>query len=109
MLAEQKNGSRYRFVKLDVEGNKPAEHSFIFNARKQVVGTVTSAAWCPSAKTNIAFASLEMPWGLPEHRLSAEIYYNRELKWTRLMATCRVITDPVFYPERRRMTPAPSC
>lgn len=109
LLAEQKNGSRHRFVKLDVEGNKPAEHSFIFNARKQVVGTVTSAAWCPSAKTNIAFASLEMPWGLPEHRLSAEIYYNRELKWTRLMAKCRVITDPVFDPERRRMTPAPSC
>ena len=85
------------------------KRQFIFNARKQVVGTVTSAAWCPSAKTNIAFASLEMPWGLPEHRLSAEIYYNRELKWTRLMATCRVITDPVFDPERRRMTPAPSC
>lgn len=109
LLAEQKNGSRYRFVRLDVEGNKPAEHSFIFNARKQVVGSVTSAAWCPSAKSNIAFASLEMPWGLPEHPLSAEIYYNRELKWTRLMAKCRVISDPVFDPERRRMTPAPSC
>ena len=60
LLKEQAKGSRYRFAMLDVEGNKPAEHSFILKGDKQV-GTVTSAAWCPTAKANIAYAQIEMP------------------------------------------------
>jgi len=108
LLQEKQNGSRFRFVKLDVDGNKPAEHSFILNKAEEVVGHVTSAAWCPTAKSNIALASLEMPWGAENDELYAEIYYTRELHWTRLLATCRVVTGPVFEPERRRMTPAPN-
>ncbi len=105
LLKEKAEGSRYRFVKLDVEGNKPAEHSFIYYKRK-VVGTVTSAAWCPTAKTNVAFASLELPLGSNNDDLFAEIYYMRELHWTRVMTKCRVITTPVFDPLRRSATPA---
>lgn len=105
LIAEKLNGSRYRFVHLDVEGNKPAEHSFIYNRRKNVVGHVTSAAWCPTAKSNVALASLEMPWGRPEDELYAEIYYTRELHWTQLMAPCRVVDKPTFEPQRRRQTP----
>ena len=104
---EKQKGSRYRFVKLDVQGNKPAEHSFIYNGQNKAVGTVTSAAWVPTAKRNIAFASLEMPWGNPGDDLSAEIYYLRELKWTRVMEKCSVIEGPIFDPERRHATPAP--
>jgi aminomethyltransferase len=104
---EKQNGSRYRFVKLDVQGNKPAEHAFIYNRQNKVVGTVTSAAWVPTAKRNIAFASLEMPWGKPGDELMAEIYYLRELKWTRVMEKCTIIEGPIFDPERRHMTPAP--
>ena len=62
LLREQAEGSRYRFAILDVDGNKPAHHSFILKGGKQV-GTVTSAAWCPTAKTNVAFAQIEMPHG----------------------------------------------
>ena len=40
LLEEQKNGSRYRFVKLDVEGNKPARSAYIYDKDKNVVGTV---------------------------------------------------------------------
>jgi len=109
LLKEKQNGSRYRFVKLDVEGNKPAEHSFILNKAGDVVGHVTSAAWCPTAKSNIALASLEMPWGAAEDELFAEIYYTRELHWTRLLSPCKVMDGPVYEPERRRMTPAPNC
>ncbi len=105
LLKEKKNGSRYRFVRLDVEGNKPAGESFIYNAKKEIVGHVTSATWSPSAKKNIALASLDMPWGRPEDELYAEIYYNRELKWTRLMARCRVVEGAFFDPPRRRETP----
>ncbi len=43
LLKEKENGSRYRFVRLDVEGNKPANDSFIYNSKKEIVGHVTSA------------------------------------------------------------------
>ena len=110
LVEEKRRGSRYRFVRLDIEGNKPASNSFIFGpGKRRVVGTVSSAAWCPSAKTNVAFASLEMPWGRAGEELWAEIYYMRELRWTRVMARARVLEAPVFDPARRRLTPAPMC
>ncbi|MXX28250.1 MAG: aminomethyl transferase family protein, partial [Gammaproteobacteria bacterium] len=74
LLRERAQGSRFRFLRLDVEGNKPASESFILNKRGETVGHATSAAWCPSAKRNVALASLEMPWGRPEDELYAEIY-----------------------------------
>ena len=102
----QEKGSKYRFVLLDVDGNKPAEHSFIMKNGK-VVGTVTSAAWCPTAKANLAYAQLEMPHGVVGDKLIAEIYYQRELHWTQLYAPCKVIEAPIFKPARRWQTPAP--
>jgi aminomethyltransferase len=71
-----------------------------------VVGTVTSAEWSPSAKSNIALASLHVPWGRPGDELWAEIYYQRELKWARVMARCRVVEGAFFDPPRRRAVPA---
>lgn len=105
LLREKEKGSRFRFVRLDVEGNKPATDSFIYNGKKEIVGHVTSATWSPSAKKNIALASLEMPWGRAEDELYAEIYYNRELKWNRVMARCSLVEGPFFDPPRRRQTP----
>ena len=107
LLEEQRKGSRYNLVKLDIEGNKPAHQSFIFTRDEKFAGTVTSATWSPSAKANIALASLETPHGKPGEELVAEIYYQRELKWNRVMAPCRVVTDVFFDPPRRRMTPPP--
>ena len=106
LLQEKAKGSRYRFALLDVEGNKPAHHSFILKGDQQV-GTVTSAAWCPTAKSNLAYAQIEMPHGAIGDELVAEIYYQRELHWTRLLAPCKVIDAPLFNPKRRRQTPAP--
>ena len=106
LLRQRDEGCRYRFVLLDVEGNKPADHSFILKNGK-TVGTVTSAAWCPTAKSNLAFAQIEMPHGALGDELVAEIYYQRELHWTRLLAPCKVIDAPLFNPVRRRQTPAP--
>ena len=105
LLKERETGSRYRFAILDVDGNKPADHSFILKGDKQV-GNVTSAAWCPTAKSNVAFAQIEMPYGEVGEELTAEIYYERELHWTRVLAPCRVLDGPVFNPGRRRQTPA---
>jgi aminomethyltransferase len=105
LIEEKARGSRYRLVRLDVEGNKPARDSFVYDSRRRVVGTVTSATWSPSAKTNIALASVKAPRGAPGDRLWAEIYYNRELQWNRVMAACRVVEGAFFDPPRRRATP----
>jgi aminomethyltransferase len=106
LLKEKQEGSRYAFVYLDVDGNKPAEHAFIYAGNKEV-GTVTTAAWCPTAKTNVAFAQVDATYGKVGQELVAEIYYERELKWTRVMAKCTVIEGAVFNPPRKRQTPAP--
>ncbi|MGI9263313.1 MAG: aminomethyltransferase family protein [Gammaproteobacteria bacterium] len=107
LIDEKANGSRYNFVKLDIDGNKPAHQSFVYTKGEKFAGTVTSAIWSPSAKANIALASLEAPYGQPGEELLVEIYYQRELKWNRVMAPCRVVDDVFFAPARRRMTPAP--
>ena len=105
LVAESERGSKYHLVKLDVAGNKPAQDAFVYDRRDKVVGTVTSAVWSPSAKANIALASVEMPWGLSGDELYAEIYYQRELKWSRVMARCDVVDGIFFDPPRRRATP----
>lgn len=105
LLAEQARGPRRRLARLDIDGNKPAVSSFIFAGRKNI-GTVTSAMWSPSAKANIALADLQRPWGRPGEILSAEIYSQRELRWTRIVAPCRVVEKPFWNPPRRWATPA---
>jgi aminomethyltransferase len=107
LLAERARGSRYRLVRLNIEGNKPAEGAYVYNRYKGVIGTVTSAVWSASAKANIALASVRMPWGRPDDVLWAEIYYQRELEWKKVMARCTVADGPFFDPPRRRATPAP--
>jgi aminomethyltransferase len=107
LLAEKARGSRYRLVKLDIEGNKPAKDAFIYDNRRNVIGTVTSAMWSPAAKASIALASVAMPWGRPGDELYAEIYYQKELKWSRITERCRVIEGAFYDPPRRRQTPAP--
>ena len=105
LLEEKESGSRYQLVKLDIEGNKPAQDSFVFTKQGKYAGTVTSAMWSPSAKASIALASLEAPHGKPGEEFEVEIYYQRELKWNRVMAPCRVVKDVFWNPPRRRQTP----
>jgi len=104
---ERRRGSRYRLVRLDVEGNKPAKDAYVYDERRNVIGAVTSSAWSPAAKASIALASVRMPWGRPGDVLYAEIFYQKELKWSRSMACCRVVDGPFYAPDRRRATPAP--
>lgn len=108
LLEEHRRGSRYRLVRLDIAGNKPAHSSYIYadQNKGEVVGTVTSAQWSPSAKANIALASMHMPWGKPGEELWVDIYYQKELEWSRVMARARVVEGAFFDPPRRRATPA---
>ena len=57
--------------------HKPAHHSL--SERDQQVGTVTSAAWCPTVKSNLAYAQIETPHGAVGTGAGPEIYYQREL------------------------------
>ncbi len=105
LLAQKKNGHRYKLVKLDIDGNKPAYDSYVFTKNKKQIGTVTSATWSPSAKASIALATLETPHGKPGEELLVEIYYQKELKWSRVMARARVVKDVFYDPPRKRLTP----
>ena len=107
LLLEKERGSRFQQVKLDIDGNKPANDSFVFKGGK-VIGAVTSAMWSPSAKASIALASVAAPHGKLGDEFEVEIYYQRELKWNRVMAKARVIEGVFFNPPRRRQTPAPN-
>ncbi len=106
LLAEKENGSRYHAVRLDIEGNKPANDAYVYKGKK-VIGAITSAMWSPSAKASIALATVEAPHGKPGDKFSVEIYYKRELKWNRVMATATVVKDAFYDPPRKRQTPAP--
>lgn len=105
LMAEKKSGHRYNLVKLDIDGNKPAKDSYVFTMKKKFVGTVTSAAWSPSAKASIALATVDAPHGKPGEELLVEIYYQKELTWSRVMVRARVIEGVFYSPPRRRLTP----
>ena len=106
LLAEKEQGPRYHAVRLDIDGNKPANDAYIYKGKK-VIGTITSAMWSPSAKASIALASVQAPHGKPGDIFTVEIYYQRELKWSRVMATATVVKDAFYDPPRKRQTPAP--
>jgi len=107
LLAERERVSRYRLVRLDVEGNKPAKDAYVYDPQRRNIGAVTSSMWSPAAKASIALASVRMPWGKAGEELFAEIFYQKELKWNRFMARCRVVEGAFYDPARRRLTPAP--
>lgn len=108
LAAEQRAGSDWRLVKLDIEGNKPAHHSYIYakvRGKMKNVGFVTSATWSPVCKQNIAIGTVRMPHGEPGSTLHVEIYYQREMHWSRVMAAAEVVDKPFWDPARRRATP----
>ena len=92
LLEEKKRGSRHTFVKLNINGNKPANGSYLYNQSGKKIGNVTSAMFSPSAKANIAFASLHDPWKKGKDKIIAEIYYEKDLEWNRVMEEATIVT-----------------
>jgi aminomethyltransferase len=107
LLAERQRGPHRCLVGLDVEGNKPAYNALLYADRglHRQAGSVTSAAWSPSSKRNLALAMLDAPHFASGSSVWAEIYLNRELVWQRRIVRARVVERPFFAPERRRATP----
>ncbi|MDZ7644869.1 MAG: aminomethyltransferase family protein [Woeseiaceae bacterium] len=108
LAEEQRRGSTWRFVKLNIEGNKPAHHSYIYAKRRgrlKQAGFITSAVWSPVCKQNIALGTVRVPHGEAGSTLWVEIYYQREMHWSRVMAEAEVVAKPFWDPPRRRATP----
>ena len=96
-LAEEKRkGSTWRLVKLDIEGNKVANASYIYEKQKNNkahIGFITSAEWSPICKQNVALGTVLTPHGAVGSKVYVEIYYQREMHWNRAMAEATVV-DP---------------
>jgi aminomethyltransferase len=109
LLKEKQRGPKYTLTKLDIEGNKPAEGSYIYaNTRcTKEVGYVTSAMWSPAVKANIALAMIKTEQ--VDKPLWAEIYYEKELRQYSRVVKCTVRTKPFWTPDRARATPPPEC
>jgi aminomethyltransferase len=99
-------GPRHVLVGLEIEGNVPAEHAIVYHRKTREVGLVSAAIWSPTAKRNIALASLSRPFGdTVTDDLWVEIYAMRELQYIKLMKRARVVPRPFVKLERRTATP----
>ncbi|WP_020590319.1 aminomethyltransferase family protein [Kiloniella laminariae] len=103
---KEANSSRYCFVGLEIEGNKPAHNALVYHKQKKEIGHITSAVWSPTMKNNLAMALLQRPFGVDiTEDLWVEIYVDKELKWDRVMARAKIVDRPFFNPPRKRQTP----
>ena len=93
-------------VGLEIEGNIPAEHAIVYHRKTQEVGLVSAAIWSPTAKRNIALASLSRPYGdTVTDNLWVEIYAMRELKYERMMKRAKIVPRPFVKLARRTANP----
>lgn len=107
LLEEKRKGPEHVLMKLNIEGNRPAEESYLFSEKScdNKIGHVTSAMWSPVVKANIALAMVK-PEAL-KGQIWAEIYYSKELRPLRKVALCRVQDKPFWTPARAKATPPP--
>ena len=93
-------------VGLEIEGNEPATGAMIYHRKSREVGLVTAAIWSPTAKKNIAIASLKRPYGVDQiDDLWVQIYAERELQYHKMMKRARVVERPFIKLARRTLTP----
>ena len=105
LLKEKKQGSRWKLLKLDIEGNWPALEAIMYNDKKcsEEIGYVTSAMWSPVVKSNIALAMVKSEYLNGE--LWAEIYKAKELRQYRRMSRCTIKKEPFWTHSRAKLTP----
>jgi aminomethyltransferase len=104
--ARRKGSLRHVLVGLEIEGNIPAEHAIVYHNRKREVGLVSAAIWSPTAKKNIAIASLTRPFGdTIVDDLWVEIYAMRELQYQKLMKRAKIVPRPFIKLNRRSANP----
>jgi len=106
VLAKQKRHPTSRqLLRLKVSGNKIAKDAYLYNEQREKLGTVTSAVWSPMLKQSIALALVEREKAAKAQQIIAEIYYQKELQWSRVNVPCERVTGAFFDPSRRKQTP----
>ena len=105
---EKQSGTTERcLVGLDIDGDKPAHGSVIYNEKKEDIGIVTAALWSPTLKKNVALASLKRPYGIKiKDNIFAEIYHPEEIEYRKIWAKCKIVKRQFYSPERRNHVPA---
>jgi len=108
LLQDREKGPEYTLVKLDIEGNKPAEESHLYSDKRcrREIGYVTSAMWSPAVKANIALAMIKTIYLRGD--IWAEIYYGKELRHYSKVVRCTLKDKPFWAPARARQTPPPA-
>ena len=104
LLRERDTGSNWARVGLDIPGNVAAQGAILYHAKKHEVGHITSAAWSPITKRNVALAEIEAKHA-DGRDIWVEIYAERELRYAKLMLPVTVVERPFFNPARKRATP----
>ena len=104
--AREQDTLKYVLVGLEIEGNIPAELALVYHRQKDEVGMVSSAAWSPTAKRNIAIATLRRPFGESKTAdLWVEIYAMRELQYQKMMKRVMIVERPFIKLAQRTLTP----
>lgn len=102
LLAERAaGGPPKRLVGLDITGRRPATGAYLYDGKREV-GQVTSAAWSPILKKNIALATVDARYAATGRKLMVDIYYLKEITQARIEATATVVEHHFFQPSRRR-------
>jgi aminomethyltransferase len=109
LLEQKEKGPSRVLVKLDLEGNKPADGSILYSSKRcsKEIGYVTSAMWSPAVKANIALAMVDSR--ALTNEIWAEVYYERELRHHHKVVRCTVKDKPFWAPARARQTPPGLC
>lgn len=106
LLAESKQPTARRLVRLSVEGNKSPTDAFLYDGKDgSRIGTIKSCVWSPILKTNVSLADVEFVKGKPPAQIWAEIYYQKELEWRATWAKCSISTKPFWIHRRSSVTP----
>jgi Glycine cleavage system T protein (aminomethyltransferase) len=97
-------------VGLDVEGDKPAVGSVLYDNIKKnqakEIGIVTAAMWSPVLKSNIAIGFVNKEHYNLGSNVYAEIYHPEELDYRKIWAECKVVKKQFFNNPRKNAIPA---
>ena len=106
-LIKQKNkGVEKKLIGLDIQGDKPAVGSVLYDGSKKEIGIVTAAMWSPILKSNIAMGYVNKEFIKLGSKILAEIYHPEELEYRKIWAQCKVVKKQFFNPKRRNALPA---
>ena len=106
-LIKQKNkGVEKKLIGLDVQGDKPAVGSVLYDNSKKEIGIVTAAMWSPTLKSNIAIGYIDKEFIKLGTKILAEIYHPEELEYRKIWAQCKVVKKQFITLERRNAVPA---